>query len=186
MALSQLKKKEYVPEPVDLSDVELSEEFRNYIEELSEKSHNKWMERRVAEGGTLDKYPNLKPWNQLTEKQKDDTRNQFIEQFKFIQEKTLPPTWKKLSINDYLLSEGYIEVASAMAENAHEVWAKNKMENGWIYGPEKSVGKKTTPDLRPYSELSDNDRSYDLDISMNILNFLASKDYVFRAQTCSQ
>ena len=35
----------------------------------------------------------------------------------------------------------------------HEAWMKEKIEQGWVYGPEKDIAKKIHPCIVPYSEL---------------------------------
>ena len=39
------------------------------------------------------------------------------------------------------------------SEEQHENWMKVKVKDGWIYGEEKDMEKKTHPCLVPYSEL---------------------------------
>lgn len=35
----------------------------------------------------------------------------------------------------------------------HEAWMKTKLEEGWIYGPDKDPKKKTHPCIVPFEEL---------------------------------
>lgn len=51
-------------------------------------------------------------------------------------------------------------------EQSHQNWLKEKVEDGWIYGPIKSAEFKTHPCVVPYSMLSQQQRS---------------KDYIFKA-----
>ena len=46
-----------------------------------------------------------------------------------------------------------IELRDAIAENAHEVWAKTRKLEGWTYGPKRNDEKKIDPDMRPYQWL---------------------------------
>jgi ryanodine receptor 2 len=54
--------------------------------------------------------------------------------------------------------EGLVE---RLAENAHDVWAKRRIAEGWTYGPTRSDGRKTNPDLVTYSELEESEKEYD-------------------------
>lgn len=38
-------------------------------------------------------------------------------------------------------------------EQCHENWVAEKIEDGWVYGPEKDEEKKEHPCLKPYDEL---------------------------------
>lgn len=38
---------------------------------------------------------------------------------------------------------------------SHENWLKQKLADGWVHGPEKSIEKKTHPAMVPYEQLSE-------------------------------
>ncbi len=46
-----------------------------------------------------------------------------------------------------------LENPNGHPEDTHISWMKQKIEDGWIYGPEKDSEKKTHPCLVPYSQL---------------------------------
>ena len=48
-----------------------------------------------------------------------------------------------------------------LAENNYDIWAKQRIQDGWTYGPERDDNKKEHPDLVPYGELSENEKEYD-------------------------
>jgi len=48
-----------------------------------------------------------------------------------------------------------------LAENAHEVWARKRLSEGWTYGSEKNAERKQTPWLVPYCELPDAEKDTD-------------------------
>lgn len=58
-----------------------------------------------------------------------------------------------IGLDDVELSEDLSELQEAIAENAHEIWAKNRRDQGWSYGPERNDQKKETPDMIPYCNL---------------------------------
>lgn len=39
-------------------------------------------------------------------------------------------------------------------EQSHESWLREKIDNGWIYGPKKDAGLKQHPCIVPYADLS--------------------------------
>lgn len=48
-----------------------------------------------------------------------------------------------------------------LAQNNHEVWSQERLQNGWKYGPERNDGKKEHPGLVRYEELSEAEKDVD-------------------------
>jgi len=48
-----------------------------------------------------------------------------------------------------------------LAENTHENWAAQRMQDGWVWGPARDDVTKTHPGLVPYSELPESEKEYD-------------------------
>lgn len=59
-----------------------------------------------------------------------------------------------------------------MAKNVHEVWAKNRMLEGWTYGPVRDDAHKQHPCLVPYEELPESEREYDRATSQETLKLI--------------
>lgn len=53
------------------------------------------------------------------------------------------------------------ELAERLARNAHDVWARGRLAEGWRYGPRRDDARKETPDLVPYEELPESEKAYD-------------------------
>ena len=51
---------------------------------------------------------------------------------------------RPIDLEDVELSTDLIELREAIAENAHEVWADQRQEEGWTYGPQRDDEKKET------------------------------------------
>lgn len=64
------------------------------------------------------------------------------------------------------------ELTEAIAENAHEIWARARMDEGWTYGPERDDTLKRHPDLVPYSRLPESEKEYDRIMAMNTLRLV--------------
>ena len=58
-----------------------------------------------------------------------------------------------VDISSIQLPEELMELAEAISKNVHEVWSKNRMDEGWTYGSVRNEEKKETPCLVPYEEL---------------------------------
>ncbi len=48
-----------------------------------------------------------------------------------------------------------------LASNVHEVWARKRMKDGWVWGAERNDAAKTHPCLVPYADLPDSEKAYD-------------------------
>src|SRR5688500_13493368 len=56
-----------------------------------------------------------------------------------------------------------------LAENAHDLWAKERKAQGWTWGPERNDAEKRHPSLIPYSELPENEKKFDRETAMGTI-----------------
>lgn len=77
-----------------------------------------------------------------------------------------------IRLDDVSLSDDLTELQEAIAENAHEIWAKARMEQGWTYGQERNDNKKETPDMIPYCNLPESEKLYDREMAMQTLKLV--------------
>lgn len=77
-----------------------------------------------------------------------------------------------LDTSDILLSKELMELVEQMAKNVHEVWAENRISEGWSYGPERSDTLKQHPCLIPYDELPECEKAYDRDTALGTLKLI--------------
>ena len=59
------------------------------------------------------------------------------------------------------LTDDVAELVELLAQNNHDVWARQRMAEGWRYGPRRNDSKKEHPGLVPYKELSESEKDYD-------------------------
>ncbi len=64
-----------------------------------------------------------------------------------------------------------------LARNTHEVWAQERISQGWTYGPTRDDARKTHPDLLPYEELTEVEKAYDRNTSMETLRLILKLGY---------
>ena len=74
--------------------------------------------------------------------------------------------------SDIILPSELNELAEQIAKNVHEVWAQNRIKQGWTYGKERSDALKQHPCLIPYEELSEEEKDYDRDTAFGTLRFI--------------
>ena len=85
-------KKNYVPQPMDTSDIQLPEELNVLIEQMAKNVHEVWAKSRMEQGWTygeersdaLKQHPCLIPYEELPEVEKDYDRNTAIETLKLM------------------------------------------------------------------------------------------------------
>ena len=89
--------------------------------------------------------------------------------------KTYTP--KPIDLSDVELTEDLNELREAIAENAHEVWAVERVAQGWSYGPQRDDSKKENPCMVPYSQLPDSEKCFDREMAMNTIKLLKKLGY---------
>lgn len=76
-----------------------------------------------------------------------------------------------------VLQKELLDLTEKIAENTHDVWAKNRIEHGWIYGEARNDELKTTPCLVPYNELPDSEKEYDKNTSLETIKLIITLGY---------
>ena len=70
-----------------------------------------------------------------------------------------------------------LNVAEILAENTHDVWAAQRIREGWTYGDARDDEKKKTPCLVPYSKLPESEKVFDRNTSQETLRVLYKMGY---------
>lgn len=86
--------------------------------------------------------------------------------------KTKAYTPKPVETTGVRLPEELTPLIEEMAKNVHEVWAKNRINDGWTYGTVCDNTAKTHPCLVPYEDLPESEKDYDRDTSQETLKFI--------------
>ena len=74
------------------------------------------------------------------------------------------PEWQRVSaVNGVIFHRDHPD---ALPSHSHDSWLKEKVDDGWVYGPVKDADKKTHPCIVPYDELPVEQKA---------------KDYIFKA-----
>lgn len=64
-----------------------------------------------------------------------------------------------------------------MARNVHEVWAQNRISEGWTYGPVRDDALRHHPCLVPYDELPESEKQYDRATSQETLKLILKSGF---------
>lgn len=79
---------------------------------------------------------------------------------------------KPIDTSDIVLPEELNRLIEEMAKNVHEVWAENRMKEGWTYGKERDDVKMHHPCLVAYEDLPDSEREYDRNTAVGTLKLI--------------
>lgn len=69
------------------------------------------------------------------------------------------------------------DLTEKLAENAHEHWARQRMRDGWTFGPARNDDLKQHPNLVPYGELAEADKEYDRLTAMETIKAVLALGY---------
>lgn len=75
------------------------------------------------------------------------------------------------------LPQELLPLIEEMAKNVHEVWAQNRMNDGWTYGPVRDDATKKHPCLVPYEELPESEKDYDRATSQETLKLILKSGF---------
>ena len=87
---------------------------------------------------------------------------------------------KPIELSDVVIAEDLTELREAIAENAHDIWAEARKNEGWTYGPNRDDEKKQTPCLVPYNELPEQEKEYDREMALQTIKLVRSRSARFR------
>ncbi len=86
-------------------------------------------------------------------------------------------TPKPVETTDVNLLEELTPLIEEMVKNVHEVWAQNRINDGWTYGPVRDDATKKHPCLLPYEDLPDSEKEYDRATSQETLKFILKSGF---------
>ncbi len=82
-----------------------------------------------------------------------------------------------IDTTEVVLPPALSELTERLAENAHELWAAQRLKENWTWGPQRNDAEKKHPCLVPYSELPDSEKEYDRQTAMGTLKAILRLGY---------
>jgi hypothetical protein len=82
-----------------------------------------------------------------------------------------------INTSDVQLDTEILELTDRLAKNAHDVWAQQRLLEGWRYGRQRDDAEKRHPNLVPYENLSELEKEYDRSVAMETLKALLALGY---------
>jgi hypothetical protein len=85
-----------------------------------------------------------------------------------------------LDTSHVALPESLLPLLEQLAENTHEVWAAQRIKEGWTYGPKRDDAHKHHPCLVPYDQLPESEKVYDRQTASETLKAVIALGYEIR------
>jgi RyR domain len=73
-----------------------------------------------------------------------------------------------------------------LAENTHEVWAAQRMQDGWTWGAERDDAQKLHPCLIPYDQLPESEKEYDRKTAAEALKVVIALGFAISQQAVAE
>ena len=84
---------------------------------------------------------------------------------------------KPIDTEKIILGKDILELSEKLAKNTHEVWAIQRIKDGWKYGEKRDDSKKETPCLVEYEKLPEEEKLYDRETAMETLKVIQKLGY---------
>jgi RyR domain len=70
-----------------------------------------------------------------------------------------------------------------LAQNTHDVWARQRLCDGWTHGPTRDDVAKHHPGLVPYSALPESEKNYDRKTAIETLKVIIALGYAIERRS---
>jgi len=87
---------------------------------------------------------------------------------------------KPVDTSGITLSQDIVALTELLARNAHDIWARQRLAEGWKYGPRRDDGKKEHPCLVPYEDLPKQEKEYDRNAAIETLKVIKALGFSLR------
>lgn len=84
---------------------------------------------------------------------------------------------KPIDTSQVKLTQPILDLTEVLARNAHDMWSRQRMSDGWRYGPERNDSRKEHPCLVPYEQLPESEKQYDRIAAMETLKTIVGLGY---------
>ena len=75
------------------------------------------------------------------------------------------------------LSPDLAELTEVLARNAHDLWARLRIEQGWRWGPARDDTRMEHPSLVPYDALPESEKQTDRDTAVGTVKAILALGY---------
>ena len=85
---------------------------------------------------------------------------------------------KPIQVDHITLSREILELVERLAENADEIWAHQRISEGWVFGTERCDRTRRHPCLLPYSQLPESEKNYDRNAVLETMRAVLALGFV--------
>lgn len=89
--------------------------------------------------------------------------------------KTYKP--EPIDTTNVVLPDDITSLTEKLAKSNHDIWANNRLSQGWTYGECRDDEEKLHPCLVPYGNLPEEEKKYDRDMAMETLKAVYALGY---------
>lgn len=82
-----------------------------------------------------------------------------------------------IDTSNITLSPEILALTEQLAENTHEIWAQQRLADGWRLGETRDDANKCHPCLIPYAQLPESEKVYDRQTAMETLKAIIALGY---------
>ena len=84
---------------------------------------------------------------------------------------------KPVDIEKVILKPELEDLVERLAQNAHELWAEQRLKDGWVWGEKRDDTAKKHPCLIAYNALPESEKEYDRVITRGLLKTILAFGY---------
>lgn len=85
---------------------------------------------------------------------------------------------KVIDTNAVVLTDNVRDLIELLAENIHDIWARQRYSEGWHYGPRTDPDKREHACLVPYDRLSDTEKDCDRQMAEQTIKAIVALGYM--------
>ncbi len=86
-----------------------------------------------------------------------------------------------IDTSEVVISAEHLKLIELLAKNTHDIWAQQRIAEGWEYGPQRNDTLKQHPGLIPYEDLPDSEQEYDRLTVLGVIKALLALGYRIEA-----
>ncbi len=87
-----------------------------------------------------------------------------------------------IDTSEVVIDTEHLKLTELLAKNTHEIWAKQRLADGWQYGSQRDDTLKQHPGLIPYEDLPDSEKEYDRLTALGVIKTLLALGYRLEGQ----
>jgi hypothetical protein len=84
---------------------------------------------------------------------------------------------KPIATDAVRLPSDILALTEVLARNAHEIWARERTDQGWKYGPRRDDRALEHPCLVPFEDLPESEKEYDRRVAIQTLKAMVALGY---------